>query len=349
MTTSTDGAPRLTSLAHGGGCGCKIGPAVLAELLRGLPRGPRPEALLVGAETSDDAAIWQIDAQRAIVSTTDFFMPIVDDPFDFGRIAATNALSDVWAMGGVPLFALALLGMPIQVLAPSVISAILAGGAAACAAAGVPVAGGHSIDSVEPIYGLAVTGMVELSHLRRNAAAQLGDQLILAKPVGVGVLSAAFKKGALDADGYATLLAMTTQLNAVGHRLAGLPGLHAMTDVTGFGLLGHLSEMARGADLHMAVSVAEAPVLPLARALRTAGFVTGASGRNWTAVSGLVEGELSPIDRDLLTDPQTAGGLLIAVAENTVEEAMMMLKDAGFPEARCFGEAVGAGAKISLR
>jgi hypothetical protein len=172
------------------------------------------------------------------------------------------------AMALLALFALALLGMPIQVLAPSVISAILAGGAAACAAAGVPVAGGHSIDSVEPIYGLAVTGMVELSHLRRNAAAQVGDQLILAKPVGVGVLSAAFKKGALDADGYATLLAMTTQLNAVGHRLAGLPGLHAMTDVTGFGLLGHLSEMARGADLHMAVSVAEAPVLPLARALR---------------------------------------------------------------------------------
>lgn len=349
MTAPTDGAPRLTSLAHGGGCGCKIGPAVLTELLRGVPPGPRPAALLVGAETSDDAAIYQIDAQRAIVSTTDFFMPIVDDPYDFGRIAATNALSDVWAMGGAPIFALALLGMPISVLPPQVISAILAGGAAACAAAGVPVAGGHSIDSVEPIYGLAVTGMVELRQLKRNASARLGDQLILAKPVGVGVLSAAFKKGALDAEGYATLLRLTTQLNAVGQRLAGLDGLHAMTDVTGFGLLGHLSEMARGADLEMSVSVAEAPVLPLARSLRAAGFVTGASGRNWAAVAPLVEGALSDLDRDLLTDPQTAGGLLLSVAENCVNEAMMMLHDAGFTEARRFGEVSGPGARLRLR
>ena len=348
MTSPDADRPRLTSLAHGGGCGCKIGPAVLTELLRGVPRGPTPPALLVGAETSDDAAVWQIDAQRAIVSTTDFFMPIVDDPFDFGRIAATNALSDVWAMGGSPLFALALLGMPINVLPHDVISAVLAGGAAACASAGVPVAGGHSIDSAEPIYGLAVTGMVELSRLRRNAAAQVGDQLILAKPVGVGVLSAAFKKGALDAAGYAALIQLTTQLNAVGHTLGGLAGLHAMTDVTGFGLLGHLGEVARGADVHVQLNVADAPILPLARSLREAGFVTGASGRNWTAVSSLVTGELSAIDRDLLTDPQTAGGLLLSVAENSVTDAMMILNDAGFLGAQRFGAVVGAGAQIEI-
>src|SRR4051795_5738285 len=230
---------RLTSLAHGGGCGCKLSPAVLRELLAGLPATASFPDLLVGTETADDAAVYRLNDEQALVATTDFFMPIVDDPFDFGRIAATNALSDVYAMGGRPILALAIVGMPVDRLAPETIRAILEGGASVCAAAGIPVAGGHSIDSVEPIYGLVALGLVHPDKVLTNRTAQAGDVLILTKALGVGVLSAAFKQEKLDAAGYAALIASTTQLNAVGRELGDIAGVHAVTDVTGFGLLGH--------------------------------------------------------------------------------------------------------------
>ncbi|MFN3294480.1 MAG: selenide, water dikinase SelD, partial [Gemmobacter sp.] len=245
MTDTPPTEPRLTALSHGGGCGCKIAPGVLSGILRGTAGLPMPPELLVGIETSDDAAVWQLNDRQALVATTDFFMPIVDDPHDFGRIAATNAISDVYAMGGTPIFALALVGMPIGVLSVETIGSILAGGAAACTAAGIPVAGGHTIDSVEPIYGLVALGLVDPAHLKRNAAAQPGDVLVLGKPLGVGIQSAALKKGALDPAGYARMIATTTRLNTPGPDLARLPGVHALTDVTGFGLGGHALEMAR--------------------------------------------------------------------------------------------------------
>ena len=316
--------PRLTSLAHGGGCGCKIAPAVLSRMLASVPMGRPFEQLLVGTETSDDAAVWKLSEDQALVATTDFFMPVVDDPFDFGRIAATNALSDVYAMGGKPILALALVGMPINILSPETIGRILEGGASVCAEADIPVAGGHSIDSVEPIYGLVAIGLVDPRRMLTNRGAKPGDVLILTKPLGVGVLSAAFKQGRLDAAGYQTLIASTTRLNRVGARMTEQRGVHAMTDVTGFGLLGHALEMARGSGTRIELFDAP-PVLPGVDALLDAGLRTGASGRNWASygdqVEGLDEGRL----RDLLTDPQTSGGLLISVAEAEASNTLAIL------------------------
>ncbi len=240
---------RLTSLAHGGGCGCKLAPAVLREILAKTPAAAVFPNLMVGTETSDDAAVWRLNDQQALVATTDFFMPVVDDPFDFGRIAATNALSDVYAMGATPIFALALVGMPVDRLPVETIQQILAGGASVCAAAGVPIAGGHSIDSVEPIYGLVALGLVHPDKVLTNRGARAGDVLILTKALGVGILSAAFKQEKMPAGGYDAMIASTTQLNTVGAGLGDVPGVHAVTDVTGFGLLGHLLEMCRGAGL----------------------------------------------------------------------------------------------------
>ena len=250
MTASTPDTPRLTSLSHGGGCGCKIAPGVLTDLLARSSVPPQlfPD-LLVGTETADDAAVYRINEHQAIVATTDFFMPIVDDPYDFGRIAATNALSDVYAMGGQPIMALAVVGMPINVLPHDVIARILEGGQSVCRDAGVPLAGGHSIDSVEPIYGLVAIGTVDPKDLKRNSGAQAGDVLILGKPLGVGIYSAALKKGQLDESDYATMIDATTRLNRPGPELARLPGVHAMTDVTGFGLLGHLYKMGRASGV----------------------------------------------------------------------------------------------------
>ncbi|MBS0374467.1 MAG: selenide, water dikinase SelD [Proteobacteria bacterium] len=306
--------PRLTSLSHGGGCGCKIAPGLLTELLRGVPAASPVAALLVGRETGDDAAVYRLNDEQAIVATTDFFMPIVDDPFDFGRIAATNALSDVYAMGGRPLLALALVGMPIKVLPAEVIREILRGGEAACAAAGIPVAGGHSIDSVEPIYGLAAIGLVSPREVKRNSDGRAGDRLVLGKPLGVGVLAAALKKGALDADGYRTLIETTTRLNLAGAELARLPGVHAMTDVTGFGLLGHLLGICRGSQLRATLAIESVPLLPRALALAAAGYVTGASARNWasSADSIVLAPRVGSPQQALLTDPQTSGGLLVS-------------------------------------
>lgn len=316
--------PRLTSLSHGGGCGCKIAPGVLSDMLRGMGTLPVPPQLLVGIETSDDAAVYQISDDLAVIATTDFFMPIVDDPHDFGRIAATNAISDVYAMGGTPIMALALVAMPIKVLSGETIGQVLAGGAAACAAAGIPIAGGHSIDSVEPIYGLAVIGTAPVASIRRNASARTGDVLVLGKPLGVGIYSAALKKEVLSADGYAAMLASTTLLNQAGPDLAALEGVHAMTDITGFGLAGHALELARGAGCDLHVNWRNVPLLPGVRELAEAGFVTGASGRNWASYGEEVASasSFSDTDRALLTDPQTSGGLLVSCAPDAVEAVL---------------------------
>jgi selenide,water dikinase len=304
----------LTSLSHGGGCGCKIAPGVLAELLKGSLPSRRYADLLVGTDTSDDAAVYRLNETQAVVATTDFFMPVVDDPFDFGRIAATNALSDIYAMGGRPLFALAIVGMPINTLSRQTIRDILRGGETVCEQAGIPIAGGHSIDSVEPIYGLAVTGVVDPNKMKRNSSARSGDILILSKPLGVGIFSAAFKKGVLDEAGYRALIDTTTQLNAPGMHLSNLSGVHAMTDVTGFGLLGHLLEMCRGSGLAARITAAHLPLLPGLQALAQSGIATGASARNWQSYGHDVRlaPDLDAIFQSVLTDPQTSGGLLVA-------------------------------------
>ena len=332
--------PRLTSLAHGGGCGCKIAPGVLEGILRGVSTPlPLPPELLVGTETADDAAVYRINERQAIVATTDFFMPIVDDPHDFGRIAATNAISDVYAMGGTPLFALALVGMPVNVLSAQTIARILDGGASACRDAGIAIAGGHTIDSVEPIYGLVAIGLVDPALVRRNSGARAGDVLVLGKPLGVGVFSAALKKQALDAAGYTDLVATTTRLNTPGPELARLGGVHAMTDVTGFGLAGHALEMARGAGCRLHIDWPAVPLLPQARALARAGFVTGASNRNWDSCSAqvrLADG-FDPVERALLCDPQTSGGLLVACAPDAVGEVLAVFQRQGFDAARVIG------------
>lgn len=346
MTTTE---PRLTSLAHGGGCGCKLAPAVLRDILKGMPPAAPFADLMVGTETSDDAAVWRLNDQQALVATTDFFMPVVDDPFDFGRIAATNALSDVYAMGATPIFALALVGMPVNVLSTETIGRILKGGASVCAAAGIPVAGGHSIDSVEPIYGLVGLGLVHPDQVLTNRGARVGDVLILTKALGVGVLSAAFKQERLDAAGYAALIASTTKLNTVGARLAGRPGVHAVTDVTGFGLLGHGLEMARGAGLTVELG-AQPPLLDGVEALAGGGVRTGASGRNWASYGEGIDlpAGLEDWRRDLLTDPQTSGGLLIAVAAEQADEVLALAHAEGFGRASVVGRVVQGPPRVRV-
>jgi len=333
------GTPRLTSLSHGGGCGCKIAPGVLATLIERSAATTPFAQLLVGTETSDDAAVYAINDDQAVIATTDFFMPIVDDPFDFGRIAATNALSDVYAMGGMPLFALAILGMPINVLPTEVIREILRGGEAICAQAGIPIAGGHSIDSVEPIYGLAAIGLVHPRHLKRNSSARAGDALVLGKPIGVGIFSAALKKERLGEADYRTMIDTTTRLNIPGAHLAHLPGVHAMTDVTGFGVLGHLLEMCRGAGLNARVKMSQIPLLDNAFALAEAGCVTGASGRNWSSYGAHVRlgSGIGNIERALLCDPQTSGGLLVACADDAVPSVIEVFQRFGFERASVIG------------
>jgi len=345
--------PRLTSLSHGGGCGCKIAPGVLSEILKGTARLPMPTELLVGIETADDAAVYKLNDEQALIATTDFFMPIVDDPFDFGRIAATNAISDVYAMGGKPIMALALVGMPISVLSTNTIGRILEGGESVCRAAGIPIAGGHTIDSVEPIYGLVAMGLVHPDRVKRNADARPGDVLVLGKPLGVGVLSAALKKERLDAAGYERMIATTTRLNTPGPELARIEGVHALTDVTGFALAGHALELARGAKLAVEIDWRQVPVLEGVRDLAEAGFVTGASGRNWAAYGSevaLPQG-FAEADQALLTDPQTSGGLLVACAPDSVDQVLDVFRRHGFGQAAVIGQARAAseGAKLVVR
>lgn len=338
MTSNSE--PRLTSLSHGGGCGCKIAPGVLSEILKSVPQLPFPKELLIGIETSDDAAVYQINDTQAIVATTDFFMPIVDDPYDFGKIAATNAISDIYAMGGTPLFALALVGMPIKILSNQTIARILEGGAEACRSAGIPIAGGHTIDSVEPIYGLVAIGIVDPQRVKSNASAKPGDVLILGKPLGVGILSAALKKDLLGPDGYHEMIANTTKLNNAGPDLAKLSGVHALTDVTGFGLAGHLLELARGSNCTAHIDWNQVPLLSNVQHFAEAGVITGASGRNWDSYGSevIIPNNFTAAQQALLTDPQTSGGLLVSCSPDCVMEVLNIFNQHHFLGARVIGQ-----------
>lgn len=342
--------PRLTSLSHGGGCGCKLAPAVLRDILSSMPAASGFTDLLVGTETSDDAAVWRVNPDQAIVATTDFFMPIVDDPYDFGRIAATNAISDIYAMGATPLFSLAIVGMPIDILPPDVIRKILEGGASICAEAGVPIAGGHSIDSREPIYGLIAIGLVHPDKLLSNRAAQAGDVLILTKPLGVGVYSAALKKDALSDEGYAAMIGSTTKLNTIGKDLGAIPGVHAVTDVTGFGLIGHSLEMARGSGLTAVLNASGARFLPGVEDLAQAGVKTGAAGRNWKSCEDAVSvaDDVPLWRRELLCDPQTSGGLLVAVSPDDATAVLDLASSAGFADAAIVGRLEDGAAQVRV-
>ena len=356
MTSTTNLAspaiPRLTSLSHGGGCGCKIAPGILSEILKNsanLPGFNLPKELLVGIETADDAAVYQLNDEQALIATTDFFMPIVDDPYDFGRIAATNAISDVYAMGGTPIMALGRVGMPINVRPLEVIGAILRGGQDVCRDAGIPIAGGHTIDSVEPIYGLVVMGLVHPSRVKKNSGAKAGDILILGKPLGIGILSAALKKEILSAEGYAQMIAVTTQLNKPGIALAKLDGVHALTDITGFGLAGHGLELARGAGLRMQIAMSDVPLLPGVLELAAAGVVTGASARNWASYGAEVSlpANMAPAMQALLCDPQTSGGLLVSCAPELAAEVLACFHSQGFNDARTIGRMMeGSGLQV---
>jgi selenide,water dikinase len=343
-------AIKLTSFSHGGGCGCKIAPGVLSEILKNTNGFPVPKELMVGIETADDAAVYKLNDEQALIATTDFFMPIVDDPFDFGRIAATNAISDVYAMGGTPIMALALVGMPVNKLPLETIGQIIKGGESICAEAGIPIAGGHTIDSVEPIYGLVVLGLVHPSKVKRNADARAGDVLILGKPLGVGVLSAALKKNVLNADGYAAMIENTTKLNKPGKALSELAGVHALTDVTGFGLLGHLLELARGAKLTAKLTMSQIPLLPGVEKLAHDGFFTGASGRNWDAYGKDVtlSANITPAQHTLLTDPQTSGGLLVSCDPASVNEVLDLFRREGFEAAAVIGEMTAGDARVQV-
>jgi len=343
--------PRLTSLSHGGGCGCKIAPHILRDILKNTHGMPLPKELLVGIETADDAAVYQLNDAQALIATTDFFMPIVDDPYDFGRIAATNAISDVYAMGGTPIMALGIVGMPINVLPIESIGRILQGGQDVCRDAGIPIAGGHSIDSLEPIYGLVVMGLVHPKRIKRNSSAQIGDVLVLGKPLGVGILSAALKKEQLNAEGYQSLMQFTTQLNKPGAALAALDGVHAMTDVTGFGLAGHALEIARGAQAQVHIDWKKVPLIDGVCEMAAAGHITGASGRNWIGYGEevtLPDG-FDAVHRALLSDPQTSGGLLVTCAPDTAADVLRIFHTTGFEKAAVIGQIQsGAGLKISV-
>ncbi|MEO8506618.1 MAG: selenide, water dikinase SelD [Betaproteobacteria bacterium] len=342
---------RLTSFSHGGGCGCKIAPAVLQQIIAKAGPSILPAQLLVGIETADDAAVYRINDTQAIVATTDFFMPIVDDPFDFGAIAATNAISDVYAMGGTPLFALALVGMPVNQLPLDTIRKVLQGGESICNKAGIPIAGGHTIDSVEPIYGLVAIGLVDPKNLKRNAGARPGDRLILGKPLGVGIYSAALKKDKLSAEGYAAMIASTTQLNTPGIALGKLPTVHALTDVTGFGLLGHLLEICKASGTGATVDFSRIPLHPGTLEFARAGYFTGASGRNWGGYGGDVDlgAALGDAEQALLTDPQTSGGLLVACAPDAVDDVLSVFRAEGFAAAAVIGDVTAGAPRVAVR
>ena len=342
---------RLTELSHGGGCGCKIAPGVLSAILAESPATKMFPNLLVGTENSDDAAVYKLNDTQALVATTDFFMPIVDDPFDFGRIAATNALSDIYAMGGTPIMALAIVGMPINKLPVETIQRIIAGGNSVCQAAGIPIAGGHSIDSPEPIYGLVGLGLVHPDQVKRNDRAEAGDVLILSKPIGVGILSAALKKGSLSDDGYRAMIQVTTQLNTPGIKLASMAGVHALTDVTGFGLLGHLLEICRGSGLTAELDYARLPILPLANELAQKGFITGASDRNWLAYGEhvVIPDSMADWQRKLLADPQTSGGLLVACSSAVADQVLALFHQSGFAMTAKIGKLRSGESKVVVR
>lgn len=341
---------RLTEYAHGGGCGCKIAPGLLSQLLGEAGTGAMFPDLLVGYEYADDAAVYRLNDSQALVATTDFFMPVVDDPFDFGRIAATNAISDIYAMGASPIMALAVVGMPINKLPVEVIRNILSGGESVCCEAGIPIAGGHSIDSPEPIYGLVALGLVHPDRIKRNCDAQAGDEVVLGKPLGVGILSAALKKGELDATGYAAMIDSTTRLNRPGMALSALAGVHSITDVTGFGLLGHLHEVCRGSNLAANIRFDDVPVFDAASMLARNGAVTGASARNWDSYGASIKLPEAFPDwkRNLLTDPQTSGGLLVCCAPDATARVIELFREDGFDSPRRIGQLVSGVPSIDV-
>jgi selenide,water dikinase len=322
---------------------------VLESIIARSATGLLPEALMVGLETSDDAAVYRLNDTQALVATTDFFMPVVDDPFDFGAIAATNALSDIYAMGGRPTLALAVVGMPIARMPAETIRRILEGGVATCNRAGIPMAGGHSIDSAEPIYGLVALGLVDPRQVKRNADARAGDRIILGKPLGVGIYSAAIKKERLDGEHYAALVANATQLNTPGIRFATLAGVHALTDVTGFGLLGHLLEICRASGVSARLDYGAIPFLPGVEAQVADGVLTGASQRNWESYGARVDwpGRTSA-QQALLTDPQTSGGLLVTCAPQAVDEVLRIFHEEGFARASVIGEIADGQARVTV-
>ena len=319
---------RLTEYSHGSGCGCKIAPAVLDQILQSdIPHVIDP-ALLVGNASRDDAAVYDLGNGSAVISTTDFFMPIVDDPFDFGRIAATNAISDIYAMGGKPLMAIAIFGWPLDKLPPEVGRRVVEGGRHVCQQAGIPLAGGHSIDAPEPIFGLAVTGSVELAHLKRNDQARPGDRIYLTKPLGIGILTTALKKKLLKPEQGSLATETMCRLNDIGHALGRLPGVHAMTDVTGFGLAGHLREICEGSGVAAEILYDQIPVLPHVPEYLEKGCSPGGARRNFDSYGHL----LNPLPEpqwQLVCDPQTSGGLLVTVAPEAEPDFLALTRDAG--------------------
>lgn len=329
---------RLTQYSHGAGCGCKISPNVLDVILAGSGAQNLDPRLWVGNASRDDAAVYAIDEERGVVSTTDFFMPIVDDPFDFGRIAATNAISDIYAMGGDPLLAIAILGWPVNVLPLEVAREVVRGGRAACDDAGIPLAGGHSIDAPEPIFGLAVTGVVKKTGLKRNDTATVGCKLYLTKPLGIGILTTAEKKSLLRAEDVGLARDWMCTLNKVGSRFGGLAGVKAMTDVTGFGLLGHLVEMADGSGVSARIEFARVPRLPGIEHYLEQNCVPGGTGRNFASYGARIA-PISQRQRDLLCDPQTSGGLLVAVAPEGEAEFLAVAAESGL-ELESIGELI---------
>lgn len=325
---------KLTSYSHGAGCGCKISPSILSEILKGNEFMPDHKGLLVGNHSRDDAAVWDLGNGQALISTTDFFMPVVDDPFDFGRIAATNAISDVYAMGGNPVLAIAILGWPIDKLSPAVASRVIAGGRKACLDAGIPLAGGHSIDSPEPIFGLAVNGLVPTESIKRNDSAKKGDWLFLTKSIGIGMITTASKKNLLETADLSKAVESMTKLNLLGAKLGSINGINAMTDVTGFGLAGHLIEMAEGSGLTAMVDFTKIPVMPSAMKYLELGCVPGGTNRNWKSYGQKVD-DVNETQRLILADPQTSGGLLVSVSESSVPEVISLFQEFGLEEQYC--------------
>ncbi len=320
---------KLTQYSHGAGCGCKISPQVLSTILKTDVQTTHYPKLLVGNDSRDDAAVYDLGDGTALISTTDFFMPIVDDAFSFGRIAAANSISDVYAMGGEPLMAIAILGWPLDKLAPEVAQQVLEGGRSICAEAGIPLAGGHSIDSPEPIFGLAVTGRVKTSELKRNDTAEKGCELFLTKPLGVGILSTAQKQGKLKEEDSEIAPKTMMQLNKIGQKLAQIEGVKAMTDVTGFGLLGHLVEMCEGSKLSAEIELEKIPLLPKVEEYLEQGCIPGGTYRNWSSYGKKVQLK-NEEDKLILCDPQTSGGIMIAVAPKAISEVQELLQKEGF-------------------
>jgi len=322
---------RLTQYSHGAGCGCKISPAVLDKILGNSEYTQDFDALLVGNNSKDDAAVMELNDEQVVISTTDFFMPIVDDAFDFGRIASANAISDIFAMGGKPLMAIAILGWPINKLAPEVASQVLEGSRAVCKEAGIPLAGGHSIDCPEPIFGLAVTGVAEKKHIKTNSQAKVGDHLFLTKPLGVGILSTASKQGEITDEHLQAAIDNMTRLNSIGVELGQLDGVNALTDVTGFGLLGHLIEVCEGSNVSAEIELSKVPVLPNVHSYLDKGCIPGGTGRNWDSYGHKVS-EIEERTKHILADPQTSGGLLITVEETGLDRFHQMMQEKGMSD-----------------